>query len=161
MRKPAALVMALAAMLFASSSFARDDDSHDRDPISEFGWALVSNGSTMASSLDEWNRLDERIANGERVLFARLGEDEYLIRDRSTLDRVDQLVEPIRRLGEKAREIAATRTAPRADKLGRREWKERLRPLKEERHELMRRVSVDIERLARDAVRRGRAQRLN
>ena len=159
MRKRDALVMILAAMLFAPSSFARD--SHDWDGTPEFGWALVSNGSTIATSLDEWNRLDEWIAADDRVLFARFGEDEYLIRDRSTLDRVDQLVEPIRRLGERAREIAAPRSAHHADKLGRREWKERLRPLKEKRRELLRRVSGEIEALARDAVRQGHAQRLN
>ena len=161
MRKHLALVMILPAVLFASSAFARVHDSHGRDRIHEFGWALVSNGSTIATSLDEWNRLDEWIANDERVLFARFGDDEYLIRDRSTLDRVDHLVEPIRRLGEKAREVAADRSAYRSDKLGRREWKERLRPLKEKRRELLRRVSGEIEALARNAVRQGRAQRLN
>ena len=161
MRKRDALVMILAAMLFASFSFARDDDSDDRDRTLEFGWALVSNGSTIATSLDEWNRLDEWITADDRVLFARFREDKYLIRDRSTLDRVDELVEPIRRLGEKARELVATRSTHHADKLGRREWKERLRPLKEKRRELLRRVSGKIEALARDAVRQGRAQRLN
>jgi hypothetical protein len=159
MHKRAAIEMILAAMLFASSALAREDASRDRGRRPEFGWALVSNGSTIATSLDEWDRLDERIAGNERVLFARLGGDEYLIRDRSTLDRVDQLVEPIRRLGEKARAITATRSTN--DKAGRREWKERLRPLKEERGERLRAVSGEIEGLARDAVRQGRAQRLN
>lgn len=159
MRKRDALVMILSAMLVASSSFARD--SYDRDRTPEFGWALVSNGPTIATSQDELNRVDEWVAADDRVLFARFGEGEYLIRDRSTLDRVDQLVEPIRKLGEEARAITATRSTHRADKLGRREWKERLRPLKEKRRELLRRVSGEIEALARDAIRQGRAQRLN
>ena len=78
-----------------------------------------------------------------------------------TLDRVDQLVEPIRKLGEKAREITASRGAHRGDKLGRREWKERLRPLKEKRRELLLRVSGEIESLTRACVERGKVQRLN
>jgi len=161
MRKRVTLVMILAVMLFASLAFARDDDSHGRDRTPEFGWALVSNGSTIATTLDDWNRLDEWIVDDDRVLFARFGKVEYLIRDRSTLDRVDQLVEPIRKLGEKAREVAATRPAHNGDKLRRRDWKERLRPLKEKRRELLRRVSNEIEALARNALGQGRAQRLN
>ena len=84
-----------------------------------------------------------------------------MIRERSTLDRVDRLVEPIRKLGEKAREVAGRRGDHLADKLGRREWKQRLRPFKEKRRELMRRVTGEIEALARDVVRRGRARRVN
>jgi hypothetical protein len=152
-----AVVMTLAAMLSASSAFTRDDDFRNN----QFGWALLSKGSTVATSVDELNRLDEWTSDGDRVLFARLGEDEYLIRDRVTLDRADALVEPIRKLGEKAREIRPSHGAHRGDKLGRREWKERLRPFKEKRRELLVQVSGEIEALARDAVRRGQAQRLN
>ena len=157
MLKRVTLVM-LAAMLCASSAFARDDDSPGRDP---FGWAFVSNGTTIKTSLDEWNHLDEWFGPDDRLMFARFGDKEYLIQDQSTLDRVDELVEPIRRLGEKAREIAERRGAHLANKLGKREWKERLRPFKEQRRELIRRVSGKIEALARDAVRQGRARRVN
>lgn len=161
MRNRVALVMAFAAILFAPFAFAREPDSRDADPTSEFGWVLVSNGSTIASSSDELNRLDELITDDGRVLFARLGRVEYLIRDRHALDRADELVEPVRKLGERAREVLATRGVHRGDKLGRREWKERLRPLKERRRELLRGVTGAIETLARDAVRQGRAQRVN
>ena len=152
-----AVVMTLAAVVSATSVFARDDDFRN----TEFGWALLSNGSTVATSTDELTRLDEWTSDEDRVLFARFGEDEYLIRDRVTLDRADELVEPIRMLGEKAREIVASRPAHRGDKLGRREWKERLRPFKEKRRELMLGVSGEIEALARDAIRRGQARRMN
>jgi len=97
----------------------------------------------------------------DHVLFARFGEDEYLIRDPTTLDRVDQLVKPIRTLGEQAREITASHGAARGDKLGRRELKDELRPIKARRRQLVLHVSGKIEALARAAVRRGRAQRLN
>ena len=152
-----ALVIALAAVPIATSVFARDDAPGN----TEFRWALVSKGSTVATTADELARADEWISAGDRVLFARFGEDEYLIRDRATLDRADELVEPIRKLGEKVREIRAPRGSYRGDKLGKREWKERLRPFKEQRRELLLHVSPEIEALARDAVRRGQAQRLN
>jgi hypothetical protein len=142
------------SVLVATSAFARDRST-------PFGWVLVSKGSTVATSTDELNRLDRWPFDSDRVLFARFGEDEYLIRDRVTLDRADEWVEPIRKLGEKAREIRASRSENRGDKLGRREWKERLRPYKEKRRELLLQVSGEIEALARDAVRRGQAQRLN
>lgn len=144
-----AVMMTLAAVLAATSVSARDD---------EFGWVLVSKGSTVATSGDELSRVDEWTSNGDRVLFVRFGQNEYLIRDSATLDRADDLVEEIRRLGEKAREIRAPRGEQRGDK---REWKERLRPFKERRRELLLHVSPKVEALARDAVRRGQAQRLN
>ena len=152
-----ALVTTLTIMLAVPSVLARDNGFGN----TQFGWALVSKGSTVATSVDELNRLNEWTSDGDHVLFARFGHDEYLIRDRVTLDRVDQLVEPIRELGEKAREITASRGVQRGDKLGRREWKERLRPIKEKRRDLLIGVSGEIESLARDAVRRGQAQRLN
>ncbi|HKQ57835.1 MAG TPA: hypothetical protein VJY35_08190 [Candidatus Eisenbacteria bacterium] len=152
-----AVVMTLAAMLSATSALARDDAFRN----TPFRWAVLSEGSTVATTADELNLLDEWTSDGDRVLLARFGEDDYLIRDRVTLDRADELVEPIRRLGEKAREIVASRGAHRGDKLGRREWKARLRPIKEKRRELMLQVSGEIEALAREAVRRGQAQRLN
>ena len=150
-------VMTLAAMLGATSLVGRGDDFRN----TQFGWALVSQGSTIATSTDELSRLEEWTSDGDRVLFARFGEDEYLIRERVTLDRVDQLLEPIRKLGEKAREIVASRGAHRSDKLGRREVKERLRPIKARRRQLLLHVSGEIEALARAAVRRGQAHRLN
>jgi len=143
-------------MVVTSSVFARDD--HSRSP---FGWAVVSKGSTVATTADELHRLEEWTSDGDRVLYARFDEDEYLIHDRATLDRVDQLVEPIRKLGEQAREIRASQGAHPYDKRGRQEWKERLRPIKEARRALLLGVSDEIEALARDAVRRGQAQRLN
>ena len=76
------------------------------------------------------------------------------------LDRADQLVEPIRKLGEKAREIVAAK-GDRASKVGRREWKERLRPYKEQRREMLLGVSDEMESLAQEAIRRGQAARLN
>ena len=152
-----ALATILATALVATSVFARDDGLAN----SKFGWAFVSKGSSVATTSDDLDRLDEFTSEGDRALFARLGDDEYLIRDRATLDRVDQLVEPIRRLGEKAREIVGQRGAQRGDKLGRREWKERLRPFKEKRRQLVLRVSGDIEALVRESVRRGHAQRLD
>jgi len=106
------------------------------------------------------NQLDERAAGADRMLLARFGADEYLIRDSLALDQVERLVEPIRRLSEKARDIIASRGARPSDKLGRHEWKARLRPYKERRRELMLEVSGPIEALARDAVRRGQAQPL-
>jgi len=105
--------------------------------------------------------LEDWISKGDRVLFVRFGQDQYLIRDRVTLDRADELVEPIQELGEKAREIRAPRGEQRGDKLGRREWKERLRPFKEKRRELLLHVSPKIEALARAAVSRGHVRRLN
>jgi len=152
----AALVLTLAATV-AGTSFAGDESFRN----TRFGWALVSRGSTIATSTDELDRLHAWTSDGDRVLLARFGEDEYLIRDRVTLDRVDRLVEPVRALGEKARAILAARGAGRSDKLDRREWKERLRPLKEERRKLLHQISGEIETLARDAVRRGGAQRVN
>jgi len=148
--------MTLATILVASSWVAPDDDFRN----APFGWVSVSKGSTIATSGDELDRLNERAPDQDRVLFAHFGEDEYLIRERATLDRVDQLLEPVRRLGEKAREIGALRGTNRSDKLHRRAWKARLRPLKEERRQLLLDVSGQIEALARDAVRRGQAQRL-
>jgi hypothetical protein len=150
-------LMTLTAMMVATSVVGRDDDFRN----TPFGWALVSQGSTIATSTDELSRLQEWTSDDDRVLFARFGEDEYLIRERVTLDRVDQLVEPIRKLGEKAREIVASRGAHRSDKLGRREVKEQLRPIKARRRQLLLHVSGEIEALARAAVRRGQAQRLN
>ena len=147
-----AVMMILAAALTAASVSARDD---------EFGWALVSKGSTVATSTDVLSRIEDAISNGDRVLYVRFGQDEYLIRDRVTLDRADELVEPIRELGEKAREIRASRGEQRGDKLGRREWKERLRPFKEKRRELLLDVSPKIEALARAAISRGQVQHLN
>ncbi len=146
----------LTATLVAPAVFARAHDDADR-----FGWVFVSIGPTIATSTDELIRFDRWISQGDRALLARFGEDEYLIRDKATLDRVDELVDPIRRLGEKAREIAPPQGASRGDKFGRREWKERLRPYKEKRRELLLGISDDIESLARAAVRRGQAQRLN
>ena len=146
-----AVMMTLAAALTATSVSARD----------EFGWVLVSRGSTVATSVDELSRLEDWISKGDRVLFVRFGQDQYLIRDRATLDRADELVEPIQELGEKAREIRAPRGEQRGDKLGRREWKERLRPFKEKRRELLLHVSPKIEALARAAVSRGHVRRLN
>lgn len=157
MRHRVALVMTLATMLVATSAFARDVGFR----MAQFGWVLVSKGSTVATSVDELDRLNEWTSDEDRVLFVRFGDHEYLIRDRFTLDRVDQLVEPIRKLGDKASEIVASRGERQADKLGRREWKERLRPFKEKRRELLLGVSDDIESLARDAIRRGQAQRLD
>lgn len=147
-------VVVATAVLVATSAFARDWST-------PFGWALVSKGSTVATSTDELSRLGQRNSDSDRVLYARFGEDEYLIRDPATLDRADDLVEEVRRLGEKAQEIRASSGAHRSDKLGRREWKERLRPFKEKRRELLLRVSPRIEELAKDAIRRGQAQRLN
>jgi len=149
------LGMTLATMLVATSLFAREVVLGR----SEFGWALASKGTTVATSVEELSRLDEWLLGGERVLFARFGEEGYLIRDRATLDRVDQLVEPIRKLSEKARQIAAP--ADRRDKLARREWKERLRPYKEKRRVMLLGITGEIEALARAAVRRGEAQRVN
>ena len=160
MRIRLALVVVFASMLVAPFAFAREPDYRVAVQTSEFGWVLVSNGATIAATLVEWNRLDELITDDDRVLFARFGGDEFLIRDRHTLDRADELVEPIRKLGEKARAILAAR-AHGGDKIGRREWKERLRPLKEKRRELLRDVTGAIEALARDAVRQGRVQRVN
>jgi len=117
--------------------------------------------STVATSTDDLSQLDEWTSEGERVLFVRFGSELYLIHDPATLDRVDRLVKPIRELGEKAREIAGARGTELSGKLGKREWKERLRPYKEKRRELLRGVSDEIESLAREAVRRGQAQRLN
>lgn len=150
-------VVVATAVLVATSAFAREGEFRS----TPFGWVLVSKGSTVATSTDELSRLDQRTSDSDRVLYARFGEDEYLIRDSATLDRADDLVEEIRRLGEKAQEIRAASGAHRGDKLGRREWKERLRPFKEKRRELLLRVSPKIEALARDAVRRGQAQRLD
>lgn len=152
MLQRAVVIMTLAATLAATSVSAREDG---------FGWALASRGSTVATSGDELSRLDEWTSDGDRVLFVRFGEREYLIRDAAALDRADELVEPIRRLGERAREIRAPRGEQRGDKLGRKEWKERLRPFKEKRRELLLEVSPEIEALARDAVRKGKAQSLN
>ena len=149
-----AVLLTLAVVLIATPAFARADDSENP----WFGWALVSKGSTVATSVVELNRLNEWTSDEDRVLFARFGEDEYVIRDRMTLDRADDLLAPIRELGEKARQIAAYRGANRRDK---REWKERLRPFKQKRRELLLQVSGEIESLARDAIRRGQAQRLN
>ena len=145
------VMMTLAAALTATSVSARD----------EFGWVLVSKGSTVATSVDELSRLEDWISNGDRVLVVRFGQDQYLIRDRVTLDRADELVEPIQELAEKAREIRASRGEQRGDKRGRREWKERLRPFKEKRREHLLHVSPKIEALARAAVSRGQVQRLN
>jgi hypothetical protein len=149
--------MTLTVMLVGTSVFGRDDDFRN----TQFGWALVSKGSTIATTTDDLGRLEEWTSDEGRVLYARFGEDEYLIRERATLDRVDELVEPIRRLGEKAREIGASRGAYRTDKVGRREVKEQLRPIKARRRELLLHVSGEIEALARAAVRRGQAQRLD
>jgi len=146
-----AVMMTLAAALTATSVSARD----------EFGWVLVSMGSTVATNVDELSRLEDWITNGDRVLFVRFGQDQHLIRDRVTLDRADELVEPIQELGEKVREIRASRGEQRGDELGRREWKERLRPFKEKRRELLLHVSPKIEALARAAISRGQGQRLN
>ena len=148
--------MTLATLLVATSWVSPGDDSSN----ASFGWVSVSRGSTVATSGDELDRLNEQAPDQDRVLFAHIGEDEYLIRDRATLDRVDQLLEPIRKLGEKAREIAASRGTDRSDKLHRRAWKARLRPFKEERRELLLGVSGQIEALARDAIRRGQALHL-
>ena len=145
------VMMTLAAALTVTFVSARD----------EFGWVLVSKGSTVATSVDELSRLEEWISNGDHVLFVRFGQKQYRIRDRVTLDRADELVEPIQELAEKAREIRASRGEQRGDKRGRREWKERLRPFKEKRRELLLHVSPRIEALARAAVSRGQAQRLN
>jgi hypothetical protein len=150
-------VMSLALMLVASSAFARDRVVTN----ASFGWALVSKGSSIATSTDELNRLlNERTSERDRVLYARFGEDEYLVRDRVTLDRIDQLVAPVRELSEKAREIVPPHGG-RSDKVDRREWKERLRPFKEKRRELLLGMSGEIEALARAAVRRGQAQYLD
>jgi hypothetical protein len=146
-----AVLMTLAAALAATSVSARE----------EFGWVLVSKGPTVATSGDELSRSEEWTSNEDRVLFVRFGQDEYLIRDRVTLDRADELVAPIRELAEKAREIRPPRGEQRGDKLGRREWKERLRPIKEKRRELLLQVSPRIEALARAAISKGQAQRLN
>ena len=148
-------LLALAAMLAAVSAFAQDDEIAN----AQFRWAVASKGSTIATSADELNWLDEHTSEGDRVLLARFGETAYLIRDPATLDRVDKLVEPIRKLGQKARAIVEQQH--RTDKLGKREWKERLRPIKEERRTLMRGVSGEIEALAREAIARGQAQRFN
>ncbi len=148
--------MTLATMLVATSWVAPNDDFRN----ASFGWVSVSRGSTVATSGDELDRLNARAPDQDRALFARFGEDAYLVRDQATLDRVDQLLEPIRKLGETAREISAARGANRSDKLHRHAWKARLRPLKEHRRELLLGVSGEIETLARDAIRRGQAQRL-
>src|SRR5262249_38481926 len=95
-------------VLVVTSVTGRDDDFRN----AQFGWALVSKGSTIATSTDELSRLEEWTFDGDRVLYARFGEDEYLIHDGATLDRVDQLVAPIRKLGERAREIMSRGARP-------------------------------------------------
>jgi hypothetical protein len=150
-----ALATAVAAAIAASPALARDDD------FESFGWALASRVSTVATSTDDLSQLDEWTSEGERVLFVRFGSELYLIHDPATLDRVDRLVKPIRELGEKAREIIEMRGTELSGKLGKREWKERLRPYKEKRRELLLGVSDEIESLAREAVQRGKAERLD
>ena len=144
-------VVVATAFLVATSALAGS---------TSFGWALASKGCTAATSTDELSRLEQRTSDSDRILYARFGEDEYLIRDPATLDRADSLIEPIRQLGESAREIRPVNGADPTDKQTRQEWKERLRPFKEKRRELLLRVSPRIEALARDAVARGKAQRL-
>jgi len=161
MRHRAAFLMLLAVVLVVPGATVRGEAMHDTDRVPEFGWVLVSGGSTIATSTDDLNRWDRLKRDDDRVLFARIGADEYVIRDPHFLDRVEHLVEPIRKLEQQTRELLATRAGARADKLERREWKERLRPLKERRHEYLRRVSGDIEDLAREAVHEGRAERVN
>jgi len=150
-----ARLLTLAIMLGATSVVAPSDDYNP-----QFRWALASKGLTVATSADELTRLNESTSDEDRVLYARIDGHEYLIREAATLDRVDQLVEPIRKLSDKVRQLVPSRGDYAGDKLGRREWKARLRPFKEKRRELLRHVSGDIEALARDAVRRGQAQRL-
>ena len=144
-------------LLVATSAFARQGVSGN----TSFGWALANKGSMAATSTDDLSRLEPRTSDSDRVLYARFGEDEYLIRDPATLDRADSLIAPIRQLGESARQIRPLNDADLADKRHRREWKERLRPFKEKRAQLLLRVSPQIEALARDAVAKGKAQRLN
>lgn len=151
------VVVVATTLLVATSAFARQGDSGD----TSFGWALANKGSMAATSTDELNRLEPRTSDSDRVLYARFGEVEYLIRDPATLDRADSLIEPIRQLGESARQIRPLNGGDLSDKRNRREWKERLRPFKEKRAQLLLRVSPQIEALARDAIAKGKAQRLN
>lgn len=65
-------VMTLTVMLVGTSVFGRDDDFRN----TQFGWALVSKGSTIATTTDDLGRLEEWTSDEGRVLYARFGEDE-------------------------------------------------------------------------------------
>src|SRR5439155_21907360 len=102
------LTLTLAVAVSAAPALAGNSPPGD-DPESGsgFGWALVSGGSTMATDLDDWQRLHDLKADDDHFLMVRFGRDEYVIHDARVLERADDLVEPIRKLGQQAREMAS------------------------------------------------------
>ena len=113
--------------------FSDDDDSH-------FGWSLFDpkdGNVTGNTDGDDWRDIHRALDDeAGRVFWFKIDADRYVVRDPGVVARVSDITDPIRELGKKQGELGRQQA------------------------ELSRKASVDLRKIADEALRDGKAQKL-
>jgi hypothetical protein len=99
----AAAGLAVPAFVAVAAVAVHDEESADRLSYAYFGQGDQS--SLMSGSMDDWRGAKALRVGKEAMLYVRQGGTAYVIRDVSTLRRVDALLEPQQVLGRKQGEL--------------------------------------------------------
>jgi bla regulator protein BlaR1 len=81
------------------------------DHASYVYFAAASQSSTMSGSTGDWNRAKALRVRREGLLYFRLGNSAYVIRDAATLKRAEAILAPQRALGEQQAELGSRQAA--------------------------------------------------
>ena len=93
----------LPARASASSNSYGFDTDHDR-----FGWAIVSDGNSTTTDLDDQEALDrlKEEYDGD-FLFLREGDERYVVRDRGLIERAQRAAAPVNEAGRELGEAVS------------------------------------------------------
>lgn len=116
-RSTASITCALVAVLAVAPAFAGGvhfsyaDKKHDPNA---FQYAIIESGSQTTCSVwgeDTWDQIgqlqEEVKRTGREVMWFRIGDNEYVVRDRAALRRALEIVQPMSELGKQQGELGA------------------------------------------------------
>ena len=107
------LSLAIAVLTLAAlpANVAADRYSYGFDNDRDYlGWAIVSHDNTSMSGLDDLDSVERLKSDfGDEFLYIRLGEDRYVIRDRSLIARAQDAAKPMQEAGKEVGKIARAR----------------------------------------------------
>lgn len=169
-------VVALATALLGAWPGPAAAGSPPRPASDEFGWAVIDarHTSTMSSTdRDDWDEIQRLVEAGKDPMFwFRFDDRSWVVRDRSIVARAEEITAPVRELGRRKSELARRKLELRDQMSGsgarRSEWKAEKLELSRRKSELglekarrSREIEPELRRLAENALRDGRAERLS
>ena len=111
MTRPKITLLLLAGLVTLSLAAGRPAASgysygYDEDP-DHFGWAIISDGNTSMSGMDDLDSLDRLKSKfGDEFLYLRVDEARYVVRDRALMKRAKDAARPLQEAGQEVGKAA-------------------------------------------------------